>query len=123
MRARPFRHSAVGFGLLANHLDPDLTRSWIEPALSHRGVREDAARFLRSIDPQELLAVTGRLSQHDVPVRIVWGMADRSFTPQLGRRLQQAFRDAEFIEVPDARTFVQLDAPEVLAEQIAGFAD
>lgn len=119
MRARVFRHSALGFGLLAGDLDPELSRSWIEPALTERGVREDASRFLRSINPQELLAVTSRLSQHDMPVRIVWGMADRSFTPELGRRLQQAFRSAEFIEVSDARTFVQLDAPETLADQIA----
>lgn len=121
MRARVFRHSVLGFGLLANRLDPALTRSWIEPALTQRGVRADAARFLRSIDPQELRAVTNRLDRCEVPARIVWGMADRSFTPDLGRRLRGAFRDAEFIEVPGARTFVQLDAPELLADQIADF--
>jgi pimeloyl-ACP methyl ester carboxylesterase len=49
----------------------------------------------------------------------VWGTADRAFKPSLGRRLHAAFRDAEFIEVPGARTFVQLDAPEKLAAQIA----
>ncbi|WP_030429672.1 alpha/beta fold hydrolase [Allokutzneria albata] len=37
----------------------------------------------------------------------VWGTADRAFTPALGRRLQSAFRDAEFVEVPGARTLVQ----------------
>lgn len=121
MRLRTFRHSALGFGLLANQLDPELTRSWIEPALTRRGVREDAARFLRSMDPDELLAVTNRLDRHDLPIRIVWGMADRSFTPDLGRRLRDAFRGAEFIEVANARTFVQLDAPELLTEQIASF--
>ena len=122
MRSRAFRHSTLGFGLLANELDADLTRSWIEPALTQRGIREDAVRFLRAVDPRELLDVSTRLKDFPGPVRIVWGMADRAFSPDLGRRLQEAFRDAEFVEVPGARTLVQLDEPQVLAEQIVDIA-
>lgn len=122
MRSKAFRHSPLGFGLLATEFDAELTRSWIEPALAERGVREDAARFLRAVDPRDLLDVSTRLTDFPRPVRIVWGTADRAFKPALGRRLQQAFRDAELVEVPGARTFVQLDAPEVLAEQIADVA-
>lgn len=119
MLSRTFRHSPLGFGLLANELDADLTRSWIDPALAQPGIRDDAVRFLRAVDPRELLDVSTRLKRYQGPVRIVWGMADRAFTPDLGRRLKRAFRDAEFVEVPDARTLVQLDAPQVLAQQIA----
>lgn len=119
MRIRMFRHSPLGFGLLANELDAELTRSWIEPALTQPGVRDDAVRFLRAAHPRDLLDVSSRLKDFQGPVRIVWGTADRAFKPALGRRLHKAFNDAEFIEVPDARTFVQLDAPEKLTEQIA----
>lgn len=122
MRSRTLRHSPLGFGLLANRLDAELTRSWVEPALTDPGVRDDAVRFLRAADPRELLDVSTRLKDFAGPVRIVWGMADRAFTSRLGRRLQAAFPDAEFVEVPDARTFVQLDAPAKLAEQIAEFS-
>lgn len=122
MRSRIFRHSPLGFGLLARRLDADLTRSWIEPALTQPGIRDDAVRFLRAVDPRELLDVSTRLKNYRGPVRIVWGIADRAFTPRLGRRLQRAFPEAEFVEVPGARTLVQLDAPQVLAEQIADFA-
>ncbi|MCP3803074.1 alpha/beta hydrolase [Allokutzneria sp. A3M-2-11 16] len=122
MRGRVFRHSPLGFGLLANKLDADLTRSWIEPALTDPGIRDDAVRFLHAVDPRELLDVSTRLKDYQGQVRIVWGMADRAFKPALGRRLQQAFRDAEFVEVPGARTLVELDAPQVLAEQIADLA-
>lgn len=122
MRSRMFRHSPLGFGLLVNQPDAALTRSWIEPALTQPGVRDDAVRLLHALDPQELLDVSTRLKDFRGPVRIVWGTDDRSFTLDLGRRLQQAFTDAELVEVPGARTLVQLDAPEILAEQIAGFA-
>ncbi|PSK87482.1 pimeloyl-ACP methyl ester carboxylesterase [Murinocardiopsis flavida] len=121
MRSRAFRHSPLGFGMLANDLDADLTRSWIEPALTRPGIRDDAVRLLRAIDPQDLLDVSTRLKDYPGPVRIVWGGADRAFTPDLGRRLQRAFGHAELIEVPGARTLVQLDAPDLLAEQIADF--
>lgn len=122
MRMRAMRHSPLGFGLLAKHLDADLTRSWIEPALTQPDVRRDAARLLRTVDPQDLLDVSTRLKDYPGPVRIVWGTADRAYTSALARRLQQAFQNAELVEVPDARTLVQLDAPDVLTEQIAGFA-
>ncbi|WP_030161588.1 alpha/beta fold hydrolase [Glycomyces sp. NRRL B-16210] len=122
IRSKAFRHSPLGFGLLANELDADLTRSWIEPALTDPGVRRDAVRVLRGFDPRELLDVSTRLKDYTGRARIVWGMADRSFTPDLGRRLHGAFRDAEFVAVPGARTLVQLDAPELFADQIAGFA-
>ncbi len=122
MRIQGFRHSPLGFGLLARRLDPTQTRSWIEPALADRRIRRDAVRFLRAMNPRDLLDVSTRLKNFPGPVRIVWGTADRAFKPDLGRRLQQAFRNADLIELPDARTFVAIDAPDALADQIAGFA-
>lgn len=122
MRIRALRHSPLGFGLLAGEFDAAQTSGWVEPALTHRRVREDAVRFLRAVRPRDLLDVSTRLDRFDGPVRLVWGMADRAFKPSLGKRLQGAFGSADFVEVPGARTFVQLDAPDVLAEQIAAFS-
>ncbi|MFI6938971.1 alpha/beta fold hydrolase [Streptomyces sp. NPDC050418] len=123
MRSRVIRHSPLGLGLLADRLDPAQTRAWMDPALGDKAIREDAVRFLRAADPKDLLDVSTRLDRFGGPVTIVWGMADRAFRPELGRRLRRAFKDAELVEVPGARTFVQLDAPEALAEQIASTAD
>ncbi|SDM54037.1 Pimeloyl-ACP methyl ester carboxylesterase [Allokutzneria albata] len=123
MRSRVLRHSPLGFGLLSRNLDADLSRSLIEPALTRPDVRDDAVRFLRAVDPRDLLDVSTRLKNYRGRVRIVWGTADRAFTPALGRRLQGAFHDAEFVEVPGSRTFVQLDAPQVLVDQIADFVE
>ncbi|MDN5854266.1 MAG: alpha/beta hydrolase [Actinomycetia bacterium] len=122
MRVRALRHSPIGFGLLANELDPAQSEVWIEASLTDPDIRRDAVRFLEALDPKDLLDVSTRLNGFDGPVRLVWGTADRSFKPTLGRRLQQAFAHAEFVEVPGARTFVQLDAPGILTDQIAEFA-
>ncbi|MFI0410043.1 alpha/beta fold hydrolase [Actinomadura sp. 3N508] len=122
MKLRAFRHSPLGFGLLAREFDPAQSRAWIEPALTDAAVRSDAARFLQAVDPRELNDVATRLAAFRGPVRLVWGTADRAFKPALGRRLAEAFGGAEFVEVPGARTFVPLDAPQALADQIAGIA-
>jgi pimeloyl-ACP methyl ester carboxylesterase len=118
MRWRAFRHSPLGLGLLANELDPAQTRAWIEPSLRDAAIRKDAVAFLRAAARKDLLDVSTRLDRFAGPVTIVWGTADRAFTTTLGRRLQHAFSDASFVEVPKARTLVSLDAPEHLADAI-----
>jgi pimeloyl-ACP methyl ester carboxylesterase len=122
MRPRVLRHSWLGFGLLAKNLPADLTRSWIEPARTDPGVRNDAVRFLRAVEPRELLDLSTRLDRFDGPVSIVWGAADHAFTTKLGKRLQQAFSDATFVPVRKSRTFVPLDAPVALADEIVAIA-
>ncbi len=67
------RHSALGYGLLADDLDPELTRSWLEPLRTDRAIRDDAARFMAAIDPADLVDVATRLSAFAGPVRLVWG--------------------------------------------------
>jgi pimeloyl-ACP methyl ester carboxylesterase len=119
MRARFMRHSPLGYGMLARRLDAQQTRAWIQPALEDRVVRRDASRFLRAVKPKELSDVSTRLSRFGGPVKLVWGAADRSFTLKLGKRLQQAFETASLVELPTARTFVPLDEPERLADEIA----
>jgi pimeloyl-ACP methyl ester carboxylesterase len=122
MRPRVLRHSWLGYGLLARQLPADLTRAWIEPARTDAGVRRDLAAFLRAVDPRDLLDVSTRLDRFDRPVSVVWGTADRAFTTKLGRRLQQAFTDAQFVAVPTSRTFVPLDAPTAVADAIVTVA-
>lgn len=60
-----------------------------------------------------------RLPRFTKPVTLVWGMADRAFTPALGRRLAAVFPNSTMVEVPGARTFVALDAPGAVADAIA----
>jgi pimeloyl-ACP methyl ester carboxylesterase len=119
MRWRAFRHSPLGLGLLANELDPAQTRDWIEPSLGNAAIRKDAVAFLRAAKPEDLLDVSTRLDRFAGPVTLVWGTSDRTFTTKLGRRLQHAFGNAHFVEVPNARTLVSLDAPAQLADAIA----
>ena len=118
MRSTRFRHGRLGFGPFANDLDAEMTAAWVEPARTDERVRDDLVRFARAIDPDDLVAVGGRLKAFAGPVRLVWGTADPYFTLDLARRIAAAFADAKIVEVDGARTFVPLDAPERVAAEI-----
>jgi pimeloyl-ACP methyl ester carboxylesterase len=103
---------------VSNLLDPELTRRWIAPALADRGVRRDAAKFLRGVDRSELLEVSTRLQRFTKPVLLLWGDADRFFTIDLAHRLQSVFPNTRLVEIAGGRTFFPLDEPQRVADEI-----
>jgi pimeloyl-ACP methyl ester carboxylesterase len=120
MRLRPLRHSALGFGpLVGTPLDPELTRRWITPILTDAGVRRDAARFMKQIRKADLLDVSTRLGAFGRPLLLVWGAADRFFKLSFAERLRDTFADARLVAVPGGRTFLPLDEPGRVADEIA----
>jgi pimeloyl-ACP methyl ester carboxylesterase len=118
MRLAAVRHSAIGYGLLITDPDPAMTASWLQPCLSDARIRRDLATLLRNIAKTDLADVAERLPRFTKPVTIVWGQADRCFTPSLGRRLAQQFPNCTLIEVPNARTLVALDAPATVVDAV-----
>jgi pimeloyl-ACP methyl ester carboxylesterase len=120
MPVTALRHT-LGYGpLMAQRIDATQTRSWIEP-LRQRAVRRDLTKVLRGIEPADLVAAAGRLHRFTGPVRCVWGGADRFFRPVDGRRLAECFPDGSYVEVDGASTFVSLDQPGRLADEIVSF--
>ena len=117
MRIPALRSSPLGFGLLLER-DDELTGSWIEPCIADRRIAQNLATLLRGVAATDLTDVATRLPRFDKPVTVVWGQADRSFTPALGRRLAALFPNVKLIEVPNARTFVALDAPAAVVDAI-----
>ena len=78
--------------------------------------------------PKEILAASqllGRLAA-DVPVKLgskpallVWGMRDVAFRPGSNLpRMRSAFSDHVIVELPDAKHFIQEDAPDRIADAI-----
>lgn len=119
MRPTWARHSVLGFGpLVAKPLDAALTRRWITPVLTDAAVRRDTARFMRGIHPHDLLDVSTRLDRFTKPVLLVWGASDRFFKLDFAHRLADVFPDARVIAVEGGRTFVPLDEPQRVADEI-----
>jgi pimeloyl-ACP methyl ester carboxylesterase len=118
MKVTALRHSPLGYGLLLRPEDGALTASWVAPMSTDRRIAQNLATLLRGVAATDLVDVATRLPRFTKPVTIVWGMADRSFTPALGRRLAALFPNASMVEVPGARTFVALDAPRAVVDAI-----
>jgi pimeloyl-ACP methyl ester carboxylesterase len=121
-RPKPLRHSMLGYGgLVAKPLDADLTARWIAPCAT-KPIARSTARFFRAMDKRELADIGERLGSFDKPVLLLWGAADRFFKLDLAHRLQAAFRDARLVEIEGGRTFVPLDEPDRVADEICAFS-
>lgn len=95
----------------------------------YRGVQPcPAARVGVAKMPDEILGAEALLERlaRDVPARLgskpallVWGMKDFAFKP--GRylpRIRETFPDHVLVELPEAKHYIQEDAPELIAEAI-----
>jgi pimeloyl-ACP methyl ester carboxylesterase len=120
-RSRVMRKASMSLAPLTVEPVPDaLLKDWISP-LHDRGVRRDLVKVARGIAPDVMLNAEPGLRHFDRPALIVWGMRDKFFPVADAQRLAQTLPDARLERIEDARTFVQLDAPERLAELIGGF--
>jgi pimeloyl-ACP methyl ester carboxylesterase len=124
--AAPFRIGAVSratYGLFAERkIEPELVRSWLEPALKDPEIKRDTRKFTIGVNKRYTLAAAERLRGFERPVLFAWGTEDRFFKLSHAERLAEALPDARIVEIADARTFVQLDRPDAVAEAIAEFA-
>lgn len=124
LRFRAFRQLPLTFGRMSNKAIPaDTAEEWFGPARSSRAVREDFQRYIRDTKNGQaaLAAATPSLAAFDKPVLVAWGADDTVMPLRSGRRLAASFPNAVFIEIPDARTLVPWDQPELLARQVDDF--
>jgi pimeloyl-ACP methyl ester carboxylesterase len=123
MRSATLRHSRLGFGsLVRRRLEPGESRPWVMPYLSDSGVRRDVATFARAWRPGLLADSASWLQTFERPVLLCWAPEDPTFKYALARRLLDTFPDVTLVEFRGASTFVSLDQPERLAEEIATWA-
>jgi pimeloyl-ACP methyl ester carboxylesterase len=103
--------------LTVEPLPDELVKKWVAP-LRVRAIRRDLIKVLRGISPEHTLRAAELLPGFGGSVLIVWGMRDRFFPVADAERLAALFADARLERIENARTFVQVDAPERLAELI-----
>jgi pimeloyl-ACP methyl ester carboxylesterase len=122
MRVGAVRRLPIAYGWLSKRAEPELTRSWLTPALRNRKIRRDVAAVLKGISSRYTLAAAERFAEFEKPVLIAWAPEDRFFKLRYAERLRDAFADARLELIEDSYTFVPLDQPQRTAELIAEFA-
>lgn len=119
LRLRPLRRAALTVAPVTMRPLPDgLLASWFEPLHSRR-IRADLRAVLDAISPVHTLAAAEAMKRFDRPALIVWGTRDRFFPLSDAQRLAATLPHARLETIEDARTYVQIDQPQRLAELVA----
>lgn len=122
----PFRIGAVArraFRPFARTPIPDeLIASWMEPATSDRDIMRDLKKVTAGMNKRHTLEAAEKLRGSELPVLLAWAPEDRVFPISYAERLASETGNARIVQIPDSKTFVPLDQPRRLAEEIAAFA-
>lgn len=124
--AAPFRIEALArraFKPFAKTKIPDeLVASWMEPAKTDKAILRDAGKATAGMNKRHTLAAAEKLRSSQLPIRLLWAPGDKYFPISYAERLQSEAGNASLVQIADAKTFVPLDQPQRVAEEIAEFA-
>lgn len=123
--AAPFRIGALARAAFKpfskKPIPPELVASWMEPALHDPGVKRDAKKVTVGMNKRYTLEAAEKLRDSKLPILLTWAPGDRFFPIKYAQRLAKETPNARLVEIPGAKTFVALDQPQRLADEIAAF--
>jgi pimeloyl-ACP methyl ester carboxylesterase len=125
--AAPFRIPALAraaFKPFTRGKIPDeLVASWMRPGLNDPAVKHDVKKVTVGMNKRYTLEAAEKLKSADLPVLLTWAPGDKLFPISYAQRLASETPNARIVEIPDANTFVPLDQPQRLADEIATFVE
>jgi pimeloyl-ACP methyl ester carboxylesterase len=125
--AAPFRIGAVARAAFKpfakTRIPAQLIASWMEPAMHDRGVRHDLKKVTVGMNKRYTLEAAAKLRGSELPILLTWAPGDKYFPISYAERLASEAGNARVVEIPDSSTFVALDQPQRLADEIAGFVN
>jgi pimeloyl-ACP methyl ester carboxylesterase len=123
----PFRIGALGRAAFKpfskKGIPPELVRSWLEPGLNDPGVKRDLKKVTTGMNKRYTLEAAEKLRTQELPILLAWAPRDRFFPLKYAERLAGEVPNAKIVEIEDAATFVPLDQPQRVAEEIAAFVN
>jgi pimeloyl-ACP methyl ester carboxylesterase len=121
----PFRIPAIARGAFKpfarTKIPDELVASWMQPSTSDSGVMNDAQKFTIGMNKRYTLEAADKLRGTDFPIRLLWAPGDKFFPIKYAERLASEVNNAEVIRIENAKTFVPLDQPQRVADEIASF--
>ncbi len=123
--AAPFRIPALARAAFKpftkKPIPPELIASWMAPALHDPGVKRDTKKVTVGMNKRYTLEAAEKLRNSELPILLTWAPGDRLFPLKYAERLAGEVPNARIVQIPDAATFVPLDQPQRVADEIAGF--
>jgi pimeloyl-ACP methyl ester carboxylesterase len=99
----------------------DLIASWMQPSLKDPEIKRDLKKVTVGMNSRFTLEAAEKLRGSDLPILLTWAPGDKLFPLAYADRLAGEAGNAKIVRIPDSSTFVPLDQPERLAEEIAAF--
>jgi pimeloyl-ACP methyl ester carboxylesterase len=122
----PFRVKAIARRAFrpfaATPIPGALVDSWMAPSLTDAAVRADLRKVTIGLDSRYTLEAAARLRGSELPILLAWAPGDRYFPISYAERLASEAGNARIAQIAGAKTFVPLDQPQQLSEEIAEFA-
>jgi pimeloyl-ACP methyl ester carboxylesterase len=123
--AAPFRIDAVARAAFRPFsrapIPGELISSWMEPGFKDSAVRRDVKKVTSGMNKRYTLEAAEKLKSSQLPILLTWAPGDRFFPLKYAKRLAGEAGNARIVEIPDSKTFVPLDQPQRLADEIAAF--
>jgi pimeloyl-ACP methyl ester carboxylesterase len=123
--AAPFRIGALARRAFRpftrDPLPADLIASWMQPGLHDAGVRRDLKKVTSGMNKRYTLEAAERLRGSDLPILLTWAPGDRFFPIKYAERLAGEAGNARLVEIEGSKTFVPIDQPQRLTDEIATF--
>jgi len=121
----PFRSGAIARAAFKpftkKPIPAELIASWMNPGLNDRGVRHDLRKVTVGMNKRYTLEAARQLRGSQLPILFTWAPGDRLFPLSGAERLAAEAGNARIVQIPDAGTFVALDQPQRLSEEVAEF--
>jgi pimeloyl-ACP methyl ester carboxylesterase len=122
----PFRSGAIARAAFKpftrKPIPAELVASWMAPGMNDSGVRHDLKKVTVDMNKRYTLEAAEKLRGSQLPILFTWAPGDKLFPISGAQRLAAEAGNARIVEIPDAGTFVPLDQPQRLSEEIAAFA-
>jgi pimeloyl-ACP methyl ester carboxylesterase len=121
----PFRVPAMARRAFApfarTKIPDDLVASWMEPSAHDSGVMHDTKKVTAGMNKRHTLAAAKKLQTSDIPLRLLWAPGDKFFPIKYAERLASEVPNSEIVQIENAKTFVPLDQPQRVADELADF--
>lgn len=104
-------------------LPPELIASWMKPGTSDRAIFRDLKKVTSGMNKRYTLEAAEKLRDSGLPLLLTWAPSDRFFPIKYAERLAGEVPNARIVQIPDSKTFVPVDQPGRLADEIAAFVN
>ena len=93
------------------------------PACNDPGVKRDLKKVTVGMNKRYTLEAAEKLRNSELPILLTWAPGRPLFPLKYAERLAGEVPNAKIVEIPDAATFVPLDQPQRVADEIAAFVN